>query len=229
MQSPLQLERQAIHSWQASECIHQNRSAARVQWARLAVVGGGVVLGFPVLTSFALLGLSWSDLLLFAAVAAAAIGYAEGGLLSLELGTRQSVSWALVVASPIMVLLTAAAISVHPPPGTSATWAAFGYLAVVSMFLGFFAWYRGLSIGPMARVSQVQLVQQVMTITWAALLLHEALTWQTVAGGLLVIACAAGAVVCACGLIPLQRSTLRGAVLTTFSPADKSDTDGRGL
>ena len=49
----------------------------------------------------------------------------------------------------------------------------FAYLAVVSMFLGFFAWYRGLAIGPMAQVSQVQLVQPVMSIAWAALLLHE--------------------------------------------------------
>src|SRR3954464_12334602 len=130
------------------------------QWPRLAVVGGGVVVGFPLLTSFALttapashgavviallpaatatmavvrgrerppvtfwaiagvgavaaigfasaqwggLGrLRWSDLLLFGAVLAAAIGYAEGGLLARELGAWQTVSWALVVCSPLMV------------------------------------------------------------------------------------------------------------------------------
>ena len=47
------------------------------------------------------------------------------------------------------------------------------YLAVVSMFLGFFAWYRGLAIGPMAQVSQVQLIQPVLGILWSALFLHE--------------------------------------------------------
>jgi drug/metabolite transporter (DMT)-like permease len=62
------------------------------------------------------------------------------------------------------------------------------------MFLGFFAWYRGLAIGPMAQVSQVQLVQPVLSICWAALLLHEQLTWPTVLGGLAVIACAGAAV-----------------------------------
>ena len=62
------------------------------------------------------------------------------------------------------------------------------------MFLGFFAWYRGLAIGPMSQVSQVQLVQPVLTITWAALLLHEPLGWSTVLGGLAVIGCAALAV-----------------------------------
>ena len=48
------------------------------------------------------------------------------------------------------------------PSGTPVQWAAFAYLGVVSMFLGFFAWYRGLAIGPMAQVSQVQLVQPVL-------------------------------------------------------------------
>jgi drug/metabolite transporter (DMT)-like permease len=62
------------------------------------------------------------------------------------------------------------------------------------MFLGFFAWYRGLAIGPMAQVSQVQLVQPVLTLLWAALILRENITALTVAGGLAVIACAALAV-----------------------------------
>ena len=73
-------------------------------------------------------------------------------------------------------------------------WAAFAYLGVVSMFLGFFAWYHGLAIGPITQVSQVQLVQPVLSICWAALLLGEQLTWTTVVGGLAVIICAGAAV-----------------------------------
>jgi drug/metabolite transporter (DMT)-like permease len=221
------------------------------QWGRLLIVAGGVVVGFPVLTSFALTtapashgavvvallpaatavtavlrgrerpparfwmmaavgataavgfagvqggglgGLHLADLLLFGAVLAAAIGYAEGGLLARELGAWQTVSWALVLCAPVMVVLTGLSIAERPPSGSPAEWAAFGYLGVVSMFLGFFAWYRGLAIGPMARVSQVQLVQPVLTISWAGLLLHERLTWLTVLGGLAVIACAGIAV-----------------------------------
>lgn len=234
----------------AALLITRQRPPRGRQWARTAVVAGGVVIGFPFLTSFALttapaghsavviallpaatavtavlrgrerppvsfwvmaavgavvaLGfaaaqggfgeLHWSDLLLFGAVLAAAIGYAEGGLLARELGAWQTVSWALVLAAPLMVVLTAVSIVQRPPSGTPAGWAAFGYLAVVSMFLGFFAWYRGLAIGPMARVSQVQLVQPVLTISWAALLLHEQLTWPTVLGGIAVVACAGTAV-----------------------------------
>ena len=138
--------------------------------------------------------LSWADLLLFGAVIAAAIGYAEGGLLARELGAWQTVSWALVVAAPVMVVLTAVSVMQQPPHATTNQWAAFAYLAAVSMYLGFFAWYRGLAIGPIAQVSQVQLVQPVMTICWAALMLHEGLTWVTVLGGAAVIASAGLAV-----------------------------------
>lgn len=227
--------------------ITRQRLPRGVQWVRLGVVAGGVVAGFPLLTSFALttapashgavviallpaatavaavlrarerphrsfwlaaglgviaavvfaalqgggLGaLHLSDLLLFGAVVAAAIGYAEGGLMARELGPWQTVSWALVVSFPLMAVLTAWSVVQDQPSGTAVQWAAFGYLGVVSMFLGFFAWYRGLAIGPMAQVSQVQLSQPVMTIGWAALLLHEKLTWPTALGGLAVIACA---------------------------------------
>lgn len=218
------------------------------QWGRLAVVGAGVVVGFPLLTSYALttapaahgavviavlpaatavmavlrgherpprafwvaaavgaavaLGfasaqgggfgqLHRADLLLSGAVLAAAVGYAEGGLLARELGAWQTVSWALVLCSPLMLALS---VGTGVPHGTPAQWAAFGYLGVVSMFLGFVAWYRGLAIGPMARVSQVQLAQPVLTLAWAGLLLGEHLGWVTVVGGLAVVACAAGAV-----------------------------------
>lgn len=222
------------------------------QWLRLSIVAGGVVVGFPMLTSFALttapashgavvvgllpaataaiavlrtserpqrsfwlyaglgavavvvfaslqnggLGtLHWSDLLLFGAVLAAAIGYAEGGLLARELGSWQTVSWALVLAAPLMLVLSLVSLAEQPPvDATPVEWLAFAYLAVVSMFLGFFAWYRGLAIGPMAQVSQVQLVQPVLNILWAALLLHEPLGWATILGGLAVVACAALAV-----------------------------------
>jgi len=159
-----------------------------------ALLGAAAAVAFAAIHSGGFDRLQWSDLLLFGAVIAAAIGYAEGGMLSRELGSWQTVSWALVLAAPFMIALTAIAVVQEPPTATPAQWAAFGYLAVVSMFLGFFAWYRGLAIGPMARVSQVQLAQPVMSILWAALLLREPLTWPTVLGGAAVILCAGLAV-----------------------------------
>jgi drug/metabolite transporter (DMT)-like permease len=136
----------------------------------------------------------WTDLLFFAAVIAAALVYSEGALLSRELGSWQTISWALVLAAPVMAVLTVVAWVVQPPDASGIEWASFAYLAAVSMFLGFFAWYRGLAIGPVARVSQVQLVQPVMTLAWAALLLGEELTLPLLLGGLVVILCAALAV-----------------------------------
>lgn len=229
--------------------FRQPRPSAR-QWWRLTIVAAGVVVGFPMLTSYALTTASashsavviallpaatavvavirgqerpplpfWiaaalgaaaavgfailqggsvqlhpSDLLLLAAVIACAIGYAEGGLVSRELGSWQTISWALVLSLPVMLVVAFVAIDRQPPTASATQWSACAYLAVVSMFLGFFAWYRGLAIGPMARVSQVQLAQPVLTICWAALFLGEPLTWPTVLGGCAVIACALVAV-----------------------------------
>jgi drug/metabolite transporter (DMT)-like permease len=93
-----------------------------------------------------------------------------------------------------MLALSAYSVGEQPPAATALEWAAFGYLGAVSMFLGFFAWYRGLAIGPMAQVSQVQLVQPVLTIAWATCLLGEDLAWPTVVGGVVVMACAGAAV-----------------------------------
>lgn len=162
-------------------------------WA-MAAAGALAAVVFAMLHGSGLGHLSWADLLLFGAVLAAAVGYAEGGLLARELGAWQTVSWGLVIAAPVMLALTVLDVAQQPPHATPVQWAAFGYLAAVSMYLGFFAWYRGLAIGPMTQVSQVQLVQPVMTIAWAALLLRERLTWTTVLGGAVVIGCAALAV-----------------------------------
>ncbi|MGO2745920.1 DMT family transporter [Microbacterium sp.] len=155
-----------------------------------ASLGAVAAVGFALTQGGGSFGLHWSDLLLFGAVITCALGYAEGGLLARELGSWQTISWALVIASPFMVILTGVAVVQHPPAASPLEWGAFAYLAVVSMFLGFIAWYRGLAIGPMAQVSQVQLAQPVMTIAWAALLLGEHIGWPTVLGGVVVVGCA---------------------------------------
>jgi drug/metabolite transporter (DMT)-like permease len=172
----------------------RGRERPPVSFWVLAAIGAIAAVVFASIHGGGIGGLQVADLLLFGAVIAAAVGYTEGGLLSRELGSWQTVSWALVVAAPVMIVLASVSAVQHPPDATATEWAAFGYLAVVSMFLGFFAWYRGLAIGPMARVSQVQLVQPVLSILWAALLLQEELTLPTILGGAVVILCAAIAV-----------------------------------
>lgn len=152
-----------------------------------AAIGASAAVGFAALHGGGFGGLHWSDVLLLAAVVVCAIGYAEGGLLSRELGSWQTISWALILASPLMVVLTGIAVAQHPPTMSTTEWSAFAYLGVVSMFLGFVVWYRGLAIGPMTQVSQMQLAQPVMSICWAALFLHESIGWPTILGGVAVI------------------------------------------
>jgi len=159
-----------------------------------SIAGAVAVVGFVVLTSGGFGGLHLSDLLLLGAVASAAIGYSEGALLSRELGSWQTICWALILASPVMVGIAAFGLRDGWPQAGFGSWASFAYLAAVSMFLGFFAWYRGLAIGPISTVSQIQLVQPLFTIVWSALLLHEALGWEVWLGAAVVLACAATAV-----------------------------------
>lgn len=138
--------------------------------------------------------LQLEDLYLLAAVVVTAYGYAEGAIVAREIGSWQTIAWSLVVWSPILLAVTIWSLSTQPFTPDPIDWLAFAYLATVSMFFGFFAWYRGLAIGPVPTVSQVQLVQPVLSILWAALMLGEAVTPPVLLGGTVVIACAALAV-----------------------------------
>ncbi|MDG4801068.1 DMT family transporter [Micromonospora sp. WMMD980] len=134
--------------------------------------------------------LSPADVFLLAAVALCGLGYAEGGVLARELGGARTICWALLLSLPVTVPITAVAAVADPPrAGGAAAWSAFGYLTVVSMFLGFFAWYAGLARGGIARVGQIQLAQPVLTLLWSALLLGEAVTPAAVAVAAAVLAC----------------------------------------
>ena len=62
-------------------------------------------------------------------------------------------------------------------------------LGVSSMYLGFFAWYRGLALAGIARGSQVQQVQPLLTLVWSAWLLDEHVTAATVVAAMVVIVC----------------------------------------
>jgi drug/metabolite transporter (DMT)-like permease len=129
-----------------------------------------------------------ADLYLLAAIALCGIGYAEGGALSRTLGAAPTICWALVLSAPLTATVAgvaAATTGLHAGP---TAWLGFAYVSVVSMFLGFFAWYAGLARGGVARVGQIQLAQPVLTLGWSALLLGESVTALTVATALAVLA-----------------------------------------
>lgn len=133
-----------------------------------------------------------ADLLLLGAVASASYGYAEGARLSKEIGSWQTISWALIVAAPFMVLPAWYTMPDSFAALSGAGIASFAYVSVVSMYLGFFAWYRALAIGGIASVGQLQLLQPFMTMVGAALLLGESIT---------LLQCSIAAVVMACVLV----------------------------
>jgi drug/metabolite transporter (DMT)-like permease len=157
---------------------------SRLFWA-CAVAGSAVVVAFAL----------WqgggaphpADGLLVIAVAAAAIGYAEGGRLARTLGAWQVICWALVLSAPLVAIPTAFAVDDRLATASAAAWAGFAYVSVVSMFLGFFAWYRGLALGGIAAVGQVQLLQPFLTIFASALLLGERIDAATLIAAALVI------------------------------------------
>ncbi len=128
-----------------------------------------------------------ADGLFLLAVATCALGYAEGAALSRDLGSWQVICWALVLAMPFLVPVVALRIAARGLHAGPAAWAGLAYVSVVSQFLGFFAWYRGLAEGGVARVAQLQLAQPVLTLLWAALLLHERFSWPTIAAAAAVL------------------------------------------
>lgn len=157
---------------------------------------------FAVLGSLLIVGFAWSpaslsdpvgDGLMLAAVLSCGLGYAEGAALSRRLGGWQVICWALLVALPAMLaMLLAVRLPVLSDVGTAA-WAGLAYVSVFSMLVGFVFWYRGLALGGIAAVGQLQLAQPLLGLALAALLLHESIGIRMVAVLFAVIACVAGA------------------------------------
>jgi drug/metabolite transporter (DMT)-like permease len=156
----------------------------------VAGVGGLLAVVAFLITTGAVHGaLTAADLFLLAAVVLCGLGYAEGGALARELGGARTICWALQLSLPVTLLIALLAATAHPPRADAAGWSAFGYLTVISMFLGFFAWYAGLARGGIAQVGQIQLAQPVLTLLWSALLLGETVTAASIGAALVVVAC----------------------------------------
>jgi drug/metabolite transporter (DMT)-like permease len=135
--------------------------------------------------------LQGGDILLLLALVVAAFGYAEGGRLARSMPGWHVVAWGLIIALPVSLPVAGIALATHAAHPGAASLAGLAYVSVVSVFLGFFAWYRGLARAGVARASQVQLLQPLLTIGWSALLLAEHVDAATLATALVVLACVA--------------------------------------
>lgn len=133
------------------------------------------------------------DLLMLAAIILCGLGYAEGAVLSRRLGGWQVISWALLLSLPVMLIL----VWLGWPAGFAGTTApgliSLGYVSVFSMLVGFVFWYRGLALGGIAGVGQLQLLQPFFGLLLAWALLGEPVERMMVIVTLLVVACVAGA------------------------------------
>jgi len=152
----------------------------------MALLGSGLVVAFALQQGGGSFHLA--DLALFAAVIAAAMGYAEGGRLSQSMGGQQVISWALVLAMPVLLPVTVWLGWHYGVQASPRAWMGFVYVSLFSMFIGFFFWYKGLALGGIARVGQVQLIQPFLTLLGAAAILGESLNVNNVGFAIAVIA-----------------------------------------
>lgn len=136
---------------------------------------------------------SWPDAWLLAAVLLVSASYAEGGRLAGELGGTRVICWALMLTLPFtlggcVLLLAVRGQAVPSLPALGS----FAFIAVVCTLLAFCAWYRGLALGGVARGSQVQLLQPMLSLVWCGLWLAEPLAPSAYVAGLVVVGCALG-------------------------------------
>jgi drug/metabolite transporter (DMT)-like permease len=152
-----------------------------------AAVGSSLVVAYAVMrNSLSAWVVHPADLLLLLAMLFAAYGYAKGAQVTVRLGAERVICWALVMALPITL---PAALMLWPEnPIKPAAWMAFFYIAVFSMWLGFFAWYRALALGGTVRMSQIQLVQPFLSMLFSIPILGERLDLVTLVFAIAVIA-----------------------------------------
>lgn len=165
------------------------RVAAQFWWA--AGAGTGALVVFALSRGGAEGGDGIADLLVVGAVISSSWCYVEGAAITRAMPGWQVISWVVVFALPVTLPLSILLyVTTSASYDTTITeWIALICLGVSSMYLGFFAWYRGLSLAGAAYGGQVQQVQPLLTLLWSALLLGEVVTLGTVAAAVAVVAC----------------------------------------
>jgi drug/metabolite transporter (DMT)-like permease len=141
-----------------------------------SVAGAALVIAFSLRQGGG--AFSTGDLLLFAAVAVSAIGYAFSGRLTSQMPGWEVISWVLVIALPLSIPAAALTMPADISHISLKPWLGLLYVALFSQWIGFFAWNAGMAMGGIARVSQVQLLQPFVTFALAAFFNDETITLQ---------------------------------------------------
>ena len=175
----------------ATALIAVLRTHEGVSWQFWAAASAGTaaLVIFAVLQGGASGGSVEADLLVVGAVFSSAWCYVLGASVTRAMPGWQVISWVVVFALPLTIPASIALwveTSSHYNPDVGA-WTSLVLLGVSSMYVGFFAWYRGLALAGIAHGSQVQQLQALLTLGWSALLLGERITTSTVLAALAVI------------------------------------------
>ncbi len=150
-----------------------------------AIAGSALVVMFALLKGQGEFQLG--DFALFGAIVSAAVGYAMGGKLAREMPGWMVICWALLLASPFIVIPAYLTLPAQPLSISLQSWAGFLYLALFSQLFGFFLWNKGLAIGGIARVSQTQLLQPFFTLGFSSLILSEIIDAQSILFAIVVV------------------------------------------
>ena len=151
-----------------------------------------IIGAITVLVYAAFLGLGQlqkGDIALLIAILILGLSYAEGGKLSKELGSWQVIAWAIVIGAPFFIIPVGLSLSADMLQAPIEAWISLFYLAVVSQFLGYVAWYGGMSLGGIARVGQIQYLQPFLMIGFSVIFLGESITWLTIVLAIIVVMC----------------------------------------
>jgi drug/metabolite transporter (DMT)-like permease len=162
------------------------RQRASLGFWTCAVLGCALVLLFALLQGQG--RLSAADGLLLLAVVSTSIGYVAGARVSAHVPAEQAICWVLVMSLPLTLPFMLATLPADAQAVRASAWVGFGYVTLFSMWLGFFAWYKGLVLGGVMRVSQVQLLQPFLALLAAVPLLGERLELTTLLFALAVVA-----------------------------------------
>lgn len=144
-------------------------------------------------TTGAVSGTLTGDITMLAAIVLCGLGYAEGGRLARRLGGWQVISWALLITFPVMLPLMLSDWPTDTSTIDGLSVAAFLYVGLFSMLIGFVFWYRGLAQGGIASVGQLQFLQPFLGLALAAAILGEPVGWTLLGVMVLVIGCVATA------------------------------------
>jgi drug/metabolite transporter (DMT)-like permease len=168
--------------------LHTHERASWQFWAA-ASAGTAALVAFAVTQGGVSGGNVEADLLVVGAVFSSAWCYVLGASVTRAMPGWQVISWVVVSALPLTIpasIVLWLETSDRYSPGAGA-WTSLVLLGVSSMYLGFFAWYRGLALAGIARGGQVQQLQALLTLGWSALLLDERITASTILAAFAVI------------------------------------------